>query len=319
MNARTRLWLDALLRWSPAQPAFRWRNAHRLAVLAYHGIDDPEHFEGHLDYIWRNAHAVEAAEAIAAIEGRRDLPPRAVLITFDDGHRSVLELGLPMLRERGLPAVAFVIAGLVDTDEPFWWDEVRDLHGRGGSVSTMPSLGADELFKTLKRLPDELRREATEELRRTASSQAARTPQLTSADLAAMESGGIEIGNHSWSHPSLSRCSDAVVEREMRDSHVKLTLILGHAPATFAHPYGDRDVRADRFLEELEYAAAFLFDHRMSPPRPSDRFAVSRLQVNASTTNDRFQTIVSGLHPALHRIRRTLSVTTSGPRPQTSS
>jgi peptidoglycan/xylan/chitin deacetylase (PgdA/CDA1 family) len=167
----------------------------------------------------------------------------------------------------------------------------------------MPSLGADELFKTLKRLPDELRREATEELRRTASSQAARTPQLTSADLAAMESGGIEIGNHSWSHPSLSRCSDAVVEREMRDSHVKLTLILGHAPATFAHPYGDRDVRADRFLEELGYAAAFLFDHRMSPPCPPDRFAVSRLRVDSSTTNDRFRTIASGLHPAVQRIR----------------
>jgi hypothetical protein len=41
----------------------------------------------------------------------------------------------------------------------------------------------------------------------------------------------------------------------------------------------------------------------MSPPRPTDRFAVSRLRVNSSATNDRFQTIVSGLHPAIHRIR----------------
>jgi len=303
VNEGTKVVLDAALRWSPAQLAFRWKNADRLAVLAYHGIDDPERFEMHLDYLRRRANPVSVDETIAAMEGRRSLPPRAVLITFDDGHRNVLELAMPMLQERGLPSVAFVIAELLDTDRPFWWDEVRDLADRGGRVSTMPSLRPDELFSALKRLPDGLRRAGTDELRLSASGPAARKRQLTGEDLRTMEAAGIAIGNHTWSHPYLSRCTDEVVEREIRDSHERLTTSLGHAPSSFAYPYGDPDARGARLLAETGYRAAFLFDHRMSVPRPSDPMSVSRLRVNSTTTLDRFATIASGLHPAIHRVR----------------
>ena len=34
------------------------------------------------------------------------LPARAVLLTFDDGYRSLLEQGVPLLRALHLPAVA---------------------------------------------------------------------------------------------------------------------------------------------------------------------------------------------------------------------
>jgi peptidoglycan/xylan/chitin deacetylase (PgdA/CDA1 family) len=42
------------------------------------------------------------------------LPPQAVLITFDDGYRDNLENALPILRERGYPAVVFVPIGYLD-------------------------------------------------------------------------------------------------------------------------------------------------------------------------------------------------------------
>jgi peptidoglycan/xylan/chitin deacetylase (PgdA/CDA1 family) len=302
VNARTETLLDAALRRSPVQPVFHWRASRRLAVLAYHGIDDAERFAWHLDHLRRTANPVSLDDALAAFERGRPLPRRAVLITMDDGHRSVVETGLPLLRERGLPAVVFVVAGLVGTDRPYWWSEVIELAGRGGVVSGLPTLAPADVVRALKRVPDERRREALEQLRATAGA-AAPMGQLSASDLGALESDGVAVGNHSWSHPCLSRCDDRACRAEIEESHERLSSLLGHHPRVFAYPDGDRDARAAGVLSELGYGAAFLFDHRLSPGSPRDRFAVSRLRVDSDTTPDRFRTILSGLHPTVHRAR----------------
>jgi peptidoglycan/xylan/chitin deacetylase (PgdA/CDA1 family) len=302
MNARTESWLDVALRLSPAQPFFHWTASRKLAVLAYHGVDQPERFEEHLDVLRRTAYVVSLEEALDVFEGRRSLPRRAVLITFDDGHRSVLDVGMPMLRERGLPAVVFVVAGVVDTDRPFWWAEVEDLVARGGSVRGMSQGSGRQVVSALKRASDDERRAALEELRGIVGPT---TPmaQLTGPELRTLESAGVAVGNHAWSHPCLGRCSDTVLRREIEDAHAALTSILGHPPHAFAYPDGQYDPRAADVLGELGYRAAFVFDHRLSDSRPRDPLAVSRLRVNSTTTLDRFQTIASGLHPAIHRAR----------------
>lgn len=303
MNPRTQSWLDAALRRSPIQRVFYLSASRRLAVLAYHGIDDPDRFEEHLNEIRRRATAVSLAEVVAAFEGGRPLPQQAVLITFDDGHRSVFDIGMPMLRDRGLPAVAFVIAGLIDSDQPFWWDEVIELASRGGVAEGMPPRSPGDLVRALKRIPDERRLAAIEQLRLTAAGSAAPVSQLTAGDLRTLESAGIAIGNHTWSHPCLSRCAEEVRRREIQDAHRVLTSMLGHEPEVFAYPDGQHDAFAADVLREIGYRAAFLFDHRLSARRPRDRLAVSRLRVNSTTSLDRFRTISSGLHPTVHRAR----------------
>jgi peptidoglycan/xylan/chitin deacetylase (PgdA/CDA1 family) len=303
VNTRTELWLDAALSRSPVQPVFGWRASRRLAVLAYHGVDDPDLFGCQLDYIVSAARPVSLDRVLSAFEGGAPLPRRAVLVTFDDGHRSVLEAGLPLLAERGVPAVAFVVAGLIDSDRPFWWSEVIDLASTGGVVSGLPTSSPEDLVRALKRVPDDRRRTAIEELRRTSSHAAAPMPQLRAEDLRALESGGIAVGNHTWSHPCLGRCAYDVCRDEIERSHRTLADALGHEPVAFAYPDGDRDAGAAKVLRELGYRAAFLFDHRLSPLAPSDPFAVSRLRVNSTTTLDRFRTITSGLHPTVHRAR----------------
>lgn len=303
VNARTEDLLDAVLRRSPAQPVFHWRASRHLAVLAYHGVDDPERFGRHLDHLKQAASPVSLAEVLSAFAGRTSLPRRAVLVTFDDGHRSVLDAGLPLLRERGVPGVAFVVAGLVDSDRPYWWTEVIQLAERGGHTGEAQGVSPQDLVRALKRVPDGRRRAALEELRGSASEPADPSAQLSAVDLKSLESGGVTIGNHTWSHPCLSRCTDEACRSEIEESHRVLSNLLGHEPTAFAYPDGDRDPRAAAILRDLGYRAAFLFDHRLSPRLPRDRFAVSRLRVNSTTTLDRFRTIVSGLHPTVHRVR----------------
>lgn len=303
MNASLETWFDAILSRSPAQPAFLWRASHHLTVLAYHRIDRPECFEQHLRYLSEQMHPVSVEEVCQAVEGRRGLPKRAVLVTFDDGDCSHVEFALPMMREYGIPGVVFVIAGLLNTNCPTWFDEVKALARNGGKVSGLSPLSPDNLVRALKRLDDDERIAAIKELRSTASIPSPKAPQLRSEDLSQLESAGLTIGNHSLTHPCLNRCTDERIQAEVCQSHAILSKALGRSPSSFAYPNGDVDERVIRSLSKLDYKTAFLFDHRVSDLRPSHRFKISRARVNSDTSISRFKTIVSGLHPAIHHFR----------------
>jgi peptidoglycan/xylan/chitin deacetylase (PgdA/CDA1 family) len=130
-----------------------------------------------------------------------------------------------------------------------------------------------------------------------------RIPQLRSEDVRDLESAGVAIGNHTLTHPCLPRCTDDVLRQEIVQAHEKLTALLTTAPEAFAYPNGDWDPRAEACLAGLGYRSGFVFDHRISRLPLRNPLRVSRVRVNSSTSLDRFELILSGLHPVLHRLR----------------
>jgi peptidoglycan/xylan/chitin deacetylase (PgdA/CDA1 family) len=293
---------DAALNRSPLQPLFRRRANGRLTVLAYHDVADPTGFERQVRYLRTAMSPVSLGDVIGALNGSGALPPRAVLVTFDDGDRSVYEAAMPILRSYGVPAVVFVVAGLLGTDEPFWWLEVPYLVERGATAAGLPHGDPARCVRLLKQVPNEQRKRSIDRLRKSMPQVRLRTPQLEGSNLVEMEAVGIAIGNHTRSHPCLDRCADSDLESEITDAHSLLARELGHPPAAFAYPNGNVDERAAPVLSKLGYAAAFLFDHRIGPMPPADRYRISRLRVSSTTSSDRFGIIVSGLHPTMHHL-----------------
>jgi peptidoglycan/xylan/chitin deacetylase (PgdA/CDA1 family) len=300
LNAQLETWLDAILARSPAQPLAHWRAARHLTVLVYHSIEDANRFEEQIDYLLRAKHPVSLDNVVDAAAGRGGLPSRAVLITFDDGDRSLMDAALPVLKDRGLGAVTFVIAGLLDSDEPYWWHKAETLAEMGGKSSGFDDLPPAKIPWALKEVPDDERLALLAELSQTAKGSPPPKPQLLSEELPMLESAGLTIGNHTLTHPILPRCDDDKVEAEIHQAHDILTAALGHAPRAFAYPNGDTDPRVVRTLRALGYEAAFLFDHRLSQVPPPDPLNISRLRVDSTTSLDRFRIVVSGLHSALH-------------------
>jgi peptidoglycan/xylan/chitin deacetylase (PgdA/CDA1 family) len=223
---------DALLRRSPAQAVFSWRARRRLVVLAYHAVADGPSFARQVDLVVRVATPIRPDQLAAAVAGGAPLPDRPVLFTFDDGDPSVLEVAAPILEQRAIGGLAFVVTDPVGTDRPMWWREVEGLVDAGGQAVGFPASDGRAVVAALKGLPDDLRRAAMEELRDSASGPAPAQRQLTVEDLRRLEQSGIEVGSHSASHPCLPQAADAVVREELERSRDALAGWLGHAPRT---------------------------------------------------------------------------------------
>ena len=132
-----------------------------LLVLSYHDIRDDvarkgdpdvyaistQNFAAHLD--WLSGHGyrpVSLTEVQAAARGERPLPAKAVLLTFDDGLRSVYTHAFPLLRSYGYPALVAVVTSWVDlpagaqvdygprpftSDDFLTWEQLREMHASG--------------------------------------------------------------------------------------------------------------------------------------------------------------------------------------------
>lgn len=281
------------------------RRTHRdhLAVLAYHGVEDRACFARHLDHLAAHHTVVSLDQVLAALNGG-DLPPCPVLITFDDGERSVLTDGLPELEARSMPSVLFAIAGLVGSTDPFWWYEAEELVRRGGASETLR--GASDpaaAVATMKRIPDAARLATLDELRLSAGGAAHTQPQLTPNELSELDRRGMAVENHSWSHPLLDMCSDEKIAHEVEAAADRLEDILGRPVRAFAYPNGNVDERVAATVRGRGHTAGFLFDHRLAEWAPDDVLRISRVRVNSTTSIDRFAAIVSGVHPWFHGLR----------------
>lgn len=61
---------------------------------------------------------------------------------------------------------------------------------------------------------------------------------------------GHELGNHTWTHPTLSRLGDAAVLREIDRTQEVIWRTVGHVPVTMRPPYGAFSTRQSRMLAE---------------------------------------------------------------------
>lgn len=84
----------------------RWRKSNDLFVLTYHRVDQgdrlspalapctlsavPDIFERQMKHIASRFHVISAEELVQALEGREEIRPGLIMITFDDGYRGFL-------------------------------------------------------------------------------------------------------------------------------------------------------------------------------------------------------------------------------------
>jgi peptidoglycan/xylan/chitin deacetylase (PgdA/CDA1 family) len=253
-----------------------------VAVLCYHGVRDDDMapgtvpfqylhipaptFESHCRVIRQCCDPISLDDWRAAIDGRATLPERPVLITFDDGYRSVLTMAAPILQQYHLPATVFVCTWPMGSRRMLWFDHIgardgenavegwksRDYGEWCGRCSDTPRV--DEGDPRALMTPDELR------------------------TLANIE--GIEIGGHTSRHPILSRASAAQQRDEIEQNIQLIQEWTGKPVRSFAYPNGrpgfDYNAVSTGILRGAGIDIAFTthpdFARRDEPPLERSRF-----------------------------------------------
>jgi peptidoglycan/xylan/chitin deacetylase (PgdA/CDA1 family) len=79
-------------------------------------------------------HAISLAEFVAFTAGRRQLPRKSVLLTFDDGYKSFVQYARPTLKDYGFGATLFVYSDFIGAGSGLSWQELRTLSDQGYDV-----------------------------------------------------------------------------------------------------------------------------------------------------------------------------------------
>jgi peptidoglycan/xylan/chitin deacetylase (PgdA/CDA1 family) len=205
-----------------------------LLVLCYHAVSPswpaalsvtPDALERQLAALARRGY--RGARFSDALSGK--LEGRVVVITFDDGYRSVLERAKPILDRHGYPGTLFV-----PTD---WPDDARPMRWKG----------IDRWLGT----PHEHEMRA-----------------LSWRELGELADAGWEIGSHTCSHPHLPDLDEDALARELSDSKAHIEAELGRPCSSLAYPYGSVDARVVGATREAGYGWAGTIPRVLSSPDP---------------------------------------------------
>jgi len=328
----------------------RQRSGPSPAVITYHGVlpegyrvIDP-HLDGNLlsaeqlrqqvQFLKTHYEVISPEDFRASCEAKCKLPPRAVLLTCDDGLRNHFTAMLPVLQEAAVRCLFFVTGASRENAATMLWHEqlyllllagpetirldlteagVRsEAHGRSAKRALWRSLVGQ-----LSAFDGERRRQMLAEIRaqlglpeswdekyREDAVLAPRFLTLSREELRQMADAGMSIGAHTDSHPNLSQMPEDLVVRELRQNRQELEVILGQQVWALAYPFGGPgsvSAREIALAEQCGFTCAFVnYEYEFEGDCP--RFALPRVHVTAEMTLAELEARLSGFHSSLRQL-----------------
>ena len=305
----------------------------RLTVLAYHRIGyvdearrnsyatnisaSPDMFDRQLRYVARHFNVIDLATLHRWVVDEAPLPPRPLLITFDDGYRDNYEYAYPLLRRYGLPATIFLITAQLESTSLPWWDECafyfartrqeqihlpsgRQYHLRTGRER---AVALDRLIGSLKALPERARRQQIQAVRKALAVEEAPENHdlfMTWDQVRQVVANGIACQPHTLTHPILAQLNEAEMRHQLEASRRCVESQTHQAVVAFAYPNGrssDYNATTLDILRKTGYRLAFTMQRgprRLRAVRQSP-LEIPRIFLGYWDTFDLFMVKVNGL------------------------
>lgn len=279
--------------------------SHRGIILMYHRIAQakednwllnvsPAHFEEQMVVLKKYGIPMALQDIITKNpvgEGKK-----GIVVTFDDGYADNLYNAKPVLERHDIPATFFIVSGIIDSGQEYWWDELEKIifeddlilpeHFRIGNRNyTWPreTTSKNQLLygigSALRPLHNYARREFMDVLRLLNGKVKPQYLPLTYEELLQMASCGLfEIGAHTVSHPTLATLDQQQQEHEIAESKEQLEEMINRPVNSFAYPYGSYCDLSISLLQKLEFECACTVTtepvHSSCDPYQLPRFAV---------------------------------------------
>ncbi len=282
-----------------------------LPVLTYHRVaepDDDHHpglisatpttFGDQIEALGRRFSFVSLATVLDRLDGGAPVPPRSILLTFDDAYRDFALNAWPILRVQAIPAVLFVPTAFPDQPIAFWWDRLYSALLRTERVTPLetgqgplPLATRDDrvaAFRSLrgqvKALPHRDAMVLVDDVVGQLGGRPGESSVLGWEDLRRLAAEGVTLAPHSRVHPLLERVDPADLDAEIDGSRADLVREIGSAPAAFAYPSGSHSDGVVERVAALGIRAAFTTIRGVNDLRRADRHRLRRINVGGRSS-----------------------------------
>jgi peptidoglycan/xylan/chitin deacetylase (PgdA/CDA1 family) len=260
----------------------------RVTILCYHA-PLPAAFNSHLRALAERYTIVSLSAYIRARERGTiaQLPPKSLVVTLDDGHRTNHALKA-VVEAAKVPITIFVCSGIIGTRRRFWF-----LHP---PASTM--------VQSLKRLDDRQRLERLRTVGFDEATEYGARQALSDAEITDLRSVA-EFQSHGMFHPILPQCGSKKARAEIADSKRDLESRLASPIYAFAYPNGSYSEREASLVAQAGYSCALTLDRGSNDER-TPLFRLKRIPVPDDASVDEIVVKASGLWAVIERWRHRL-------------
>jgi peptidoglycan/xylan/chitin deacetylase (PgdA/CDA1 family) len=281
-------------------------------ILMYHNFSGPgardadalnvEGIRRQFEYLRRYFHVVPLLHLVEQLAGGRDLEKRSVVLTIDDGHRNCYEFLFPLLKEFELPATLFVVSSFIRGEDWIWTDKVLWLSDQPNCPEVLRPEQLASAFRWLNRMSPDERNAVMQALADQAGVCIPKSPPAKYAPCSWSElremadSGLLEVGSHTVTHPILSTISDEASWDELTRSRAHIEEGMGRKISCFCFPNGmPGDYRESqvRQVEETGYACSVVAQSGLVRAR-SDRYRLPRIGVARKSSTEEFSRWLDG-------------------------
>jgi peptidoglycan/xylan/chitin deacetylase (PgdA/CDA1 family) len=256
---------------------------HYVTILVLH---DPEAGSAGEIISWLNKkyNVIDLNDFLSACEqgSSKCLPPKSLIITFDDGHIGNHQL-LPFLKKTKIPITIFLCSGIVNTNRHFWFK--------------FPSLPAPS--DSFKQIADEERLRLLAESGFLQEKEYPRPQALNKEQVLEMREF-VNFQSHTVFHPCLNQCTSDKSWFEINKSKSALETELGLKINAIAFPNGDYSKREVDFALKAGYSCALTIDHGYNTIH-SDKLKLKRICLNDSDNIEMAAVKASGIWGLLKR------------------
>jgi peptidoglycan/xylan/chitin deacetylase (PgdA/CDA1 family) len=308
-------------------PVLRACRRDCVAILMFHGFTDREHqgcensqhkhlhvckMDAFLAFLTRHYRITSLDEIVDRLRAGRALPPRAVVLTFDDGFHSNYSLAWPLLQRYQAPAIIYLATEFVNDGKPIWTDRVDYAFNAVGKTSA--DLKAAK--QRLKQLPQEEVEPAVAEMEDSLGARLTRANDpvvpaiyhsLEWEQVREMQAGGlVQFGAHTHTHKILGRSEPETVQHELETSKAIIERETGIPCRHFCYPNGgpgdfsrasEQIVAETGFISSLTTLSGWV-------TATNDAFLLPRLGIGNDLDLPRFDLMLAGFNALIGKARR---------------
>jgi peptidoglycan/xylan/chitin deacetylase (PgdA/CDA1 family) len=284
-----------------------------LRVLTYHRVLDPEDypysyqrvtvkpndFDQQMCFLVENYQVISMDELLRVSQNEAVLPPRAVMVTFDDGYNDFAENAWPILKKYRVPVTLFVPTAYPDHPEKvFWWDKLHqaifqtkrcdDLVTDCGLIQLRTRAQREQSFSRMRDyVKSKSHEEAMDWVEKILELVGQGQPEnqiLSWGALRQLTREGVTMGAHTRTHPMMDRISIDQALVEAYGSLQDLEREIGSALPIFAYPSGHFSEEVVRGLKDIGFKLAFTTERGLNDLNKVDWLRVRRINIGPSTS-----------------------------------